>query len=155
MCALPSAGSGSGTGVEKIPDRILQKSLIPNFNLTNRETTVILPTQLFRKPTSELKHFRNAELRIRGKLLWEEVAAFVAQEVPAFVMAGLGLIHLLLQSSSMLELAPFTLHYAYRQVWRRSGFQSFTIAEVGNFRGSILRREFLKKLSLAGFACYS
>jgi hypothetical protein len=34
-------------------------------------------------------------------------------------MAGLGLIHLHLQSASsttMLELAPFTLHYAYRQV---------------------------------------
>jgi hypothetical protein len=52
----------------------------------------------------------------------------VAQEVPAFVMAGLGLVHLHLQSGSsttMLELAPFTLHYAYRQVgadpdWRFS-----------------------------------
>jgi hypothetical protein len=34
-------------------------------------------------------------------------------------MAGLGLIYLHLQSGSsttMLELAPFTLHYAYRQV---------------------------------------
>jgi hypothetical protein len=44
-------------------------------------------------------------------------------------MAGLGMIHLLLQSASsttMLELAPFTLHYAYRQRWRRSGFESFT-----------------------------
>jgi hypothetical protein len=61
-------------------------------------------------------------------------------------MAALGLIHLHLQSGSsttVLELAPFTLHYAYRQVWRRSGFQSFTpTAEEGNFGGSILRREF-------------
>jgi hypothetical protein len=53
----------------------------------------------------------------------------VAQEVPAFVMAGLGLVHLHLQSgatTTMLELAPFTLHYAYRQGWRRSGFESLT-----------------------------
>jgi hypothetical protein len=66
-------------------------------------------------------------MRIPGKLFWEEVAAFVAQEVPAFVMAAVGSAHLHLQSASsttMLELAPFTLHYAYRQVWRRSGFES-------------------------------
>ncbi len=59
---------------------------------------------------------RNGDPR---KTVLRRSCGIVAQEVPAFVMAGLGLIHLHLQSgfaTTMLELAPFTLHYAYRQV---------------------------------------
>jgi hypothetical protein len=54
-------------------------------------------------------------------------------------MAALGLIHLHLQSGSLtteLKLAPFTLHYAYRQVGADPDLRVFTD------RGSILRREF-------------
>ncbi len=72
-------------------------------------------------------------MRISGKMFWEEVAAFVAQEVPAFVMAGLGLIHLHLHSGSsttMLELAPFTLHYAYRQVGADPDWRVLPTAEA-------------------------
>jgi hypothetical protein len=89
-------------------------------------------------------------MRIPGKLLWEEVAAFVAQEVPAFVMAGLGLIHLHLQSgasTTMLELAPFTLHYAYRQVGADSDWRFSPTAEVGTLTRLDPEAGVLKKLS--------
>ncbi len=68
-------------------------------------------------------------------------------------MAALGIAHLHKYGSAttVLELAPYTLHYAYRQVGADPDFESFTTAEAGELQRLDPEAGVLKKLSLAGY----